>query len=144
MCSSDLMKIIRHRPLESGTGIFETERELLISEGAPRTNESCLMLVCRGYVDLVIAREAVHKQINLTSCAVINKLINERRRKVIFWTGTIDIAVVNTDPDSALLFIHRDYNGHPLREGDGIDETSSKKLFDFGLDGCSLSRVHWT
>ena len=58
---SDIMKSIRHRTLEGGTGIFETERELLIGEGAPRTNESCLMLVCRSYVDLVIAREAVHK-----------------------------------------------------------------------------------
>ena len=139
---ANIMKSIRHRTLESGTGIFKIERYLLISEGAPRTNESCLMLVCGGYVDLVVTRESIHKRINLTSYAVIDKLINKRSRKVIFWTGTINIAVVNTDPDSALLFIHRDYIRHPIRKGNGVNETVFKKLFDFGLDGCSLSGVH--
>jgi len=58
---TDIVKSIGHRSLESGTGILETERELLISEGTPRTNKSRLMLVGGSYVDLVIAREAVHE-----------------------------------------------------------------------------------
>ena len=101
------------------------------------------MLVCGGYVDLVVTGEAVHKRINFASCAIVDKLINKRRRKVIFWTGAIDIAIVNTNPNSALFFIHRDYIRYPLHERNGINETSSKDFFSFGLDGCSLSRVHW-
>ena len=100
------------------------------------------MLVGGCNIDLVIAREAIHKRVNFTSCALVNKLIDEGRREVILRIGTIDITVINTDSNSALLFVHRNYIRDPIRQWNGVNETSLEKLFDFCFDGCGLSGVH--
>lgn len=105
---TNIVKGVGHRTLERGTGIFKTKRELFISKGTPRTNKSRFMLVHGSYVDLIIAEEAIHKGINFASCTIIDKLIDEGCREVILGASAIDIAVINTYTDIALLFIHRD------------------------------------
>ena len=55
----NIMKHVRHSSLKSGSNIFKTERHFLVSEGAPKTNESSLVLILRFNLDLVVARESI-------------------------------------------------------------------------------------
>jgi hypothetical protein len=47
------------------------------------------------------------------ACAVIDNLIVERRWKVVFGTGVIDIAKVRAYMDSALFFVNEYRVGNP-------------------------------
>ena len=100
------------------------------------------MLVSGRNIDMVIPRKTVHKRVDLTSCTLINELIDERCGEIILRTGAVDVTVINIDLDGTLLFIHRDYIRNLIRKWNGVNETSLEKLFDFGFNGCSLSRVH--
>ena len=101
----DIMKGIRHLTLKSGTGILETERELFISESTPWTDKGRLVLIGRCDINLVVARKAVHERIYLTPSTLINKLVNERCGVVIFWAGSVNIAIIDIDANSTLFFI---------------------------------------
>jgi len=136
------MECIRHRALEGSTGVLQTERELFVSESAPQTDKGGFVLISWRDINLVITRETVHKRVYLTSGTLINELVNEGCGVVILGTGSINITVINTDPDGTLLFIHRDDIGNPICEWDGVDKTSLEKLFNFRFNGCSLSGVH--
>ena len=98
---SNIMKGIRHRALEGGTDILEMERELFISESTPQTDKGGLVLIRWCNINMVISRETVHKRIYLTFGTLINELVNEGCGVVIFWTGSINIMVINTDPPQA-------------------------------------------
>ena len=138
----DIMKGVRHRTLKSGTGILETERELFISESTPRKDKGRLVLISGRDINLVVARKAIHKRIYLTPSMLINELVNERCGVVIFQAGSVDIAIIDTDANSILLFIHRDNVRDPIYEWDRVNETSFKKFFNFRFDSCSLAGVH--
>ena len=59
---SDVMKSEGHCTLEGSADIFETERELLISKGTPRTDESSLVLISGSNIDLVVTRKPSIKE----------------------------------------------------------------------------------
>lgn len=139
---SDIMKGIRHRTLESGVGILKTESELFISESTPWTDKGHLMLIGGHDINLVVSRKAIHKRIYLTPSTLINELVNERCGVVIFWAGSINTAIIDTDMNSTLFFIHRDNVRDPICEWDGVNEASFKNLFDFRFDCCNLAGVH--
>ena len=67
----DVMKCIRHGPLESGSNIFKAERHFLISEGAPRANEGGLVLIFGLDLDLIISGESIHKGEDFVSNIII-------------------------------------------------------------------------
>ena len=139
---SNIMKGIRHRALEGGTSILETERDLFISENAPRTDKGGLVLISWRDINMVISIEAIHKRIYLTPSTLINELVNEGCGVVFFWGGSINITIIDTDSNSTLLFIHRDDVRDPICEWDGVNETSFKKIFDFRFYCCHLAGVH--
>jgi hypothetical protein len=60
-----------------------------------------------GWVDLnlVIARESIHKGESLVASAVVDDLIDEGRWKVVFGTCIIEIVKVGADADSALFLV---------------------------------------
>jgi hypothetical protein len=73
------MKYVRHSLLKSGAGIFKAEGHDAIGKRTPRGNECGFILI--GWVDLnlVIARESVHKGKSLVAGAVVDNLIDEWR-----------------------------------------------------------------
>jgi hypothetical protein len=64
-------------------------------------------------LNLVIARESVHKGESLVAGAVVDNLIDERRWKVVFGTCVIEIAKVCANADSALFFVDGYRVGNP-------------------------------
>ena len=138
----NVMKCIRHCALEGSTGIFKTERELLIGKSPPWANKSRFVLINRSNIDLVITGETVHKRIHFTAGTLVNDLINEWCGKIIFRTGFVYITVIDTNPDCTLFFSYRDNVRNPICEWDRVNEASLKKLFNFRFNSCSLSGVH--
>ena len=47
------------------------------------------------------------------ACVVVDNLIDERRWKVVFGTGVVEIAKVRAYTDSALFFVNGDRVGDP-------------------------------
>jgi hypothetical protein len=90
---SQIVKDVCHGPLKSCTSIF----------------------VLIGWVDLnlVIARESVHKGESLVVGAFVDNLIDERRWKVVFRTCVIEIVKVGANTDSALFFVDGYRVGNP-------------------------------
>lgn len=100
------------------------------------------MLISRCDINLVVAKETVHEGIHFAPRTLINNLINKRSGEVVLWTGPVNVTIINTDSNDTLLFSHRDDIIHLVREGNGIDETSLEKLFDFYFNSGSLLGVH--
>ena len=73
---------------------------------------------------------------------VVDNLIDVQGGEVILRTSPIQIPKINANPNSALLFIERDYVGHPFSQGHGINETSPKKFFNFFLDGHCFPQMY--
>jgi hypothetical protein len=46
------------------------------------------------------------------ACIVIDDLVNDRGREVVFGTSVIEIVKVNADANSALFFVDRDEVGN--------------------------------
>ena len=64
-------------------------------------------------MNLVIARESIHKGKSLVAGAVINNLINKGCWKIVFWTCVIEIAKVGANANSALFFVDEYSVGNP-------------------------------
>jgi hypothetical protein len=64
-------------------------------------------------MNLVIARESVHKGESLVAGVVVDNLMDERRRKVVFGTCVIEIVKVYANMDSALFFVDGYRVGNP-------------------------------
>jgi hypothetical protein len=65
------------------------------------------------YLNLVIARESVHEGEGLVAGAVVDDLIDEGRREVVFGTCIVKIAKVCADADSALFLVDGYRVGNP-------------------------------
>lgn len=102
----DVMKCIRHGPLEIGPIIFKARRHFPIREGAPRLNEGGLMLIFKLDLDLIITRESIHKGEYFIPSAIIQDLINEWCRIVIFRTRFIQILKISRDSYFSFLLVH--------------------------------------
>jgi hypothetical protein len=85
----------------------------MICKSTPWGNECSFILI--GWVDLnlVVARESIHKGESLVAGTVVDNLINERRWKVVFWTCVIEIAKFGANVDSALFFVDGYRIGNP-------------------------------
>ena len=107
------MKDVCHGPLESCTSIFEAEGHDAIGKRPPRGNECGLILIDWVNLDLVIARESIHKGKSLVVGAVIDNLIDERRWEVVLGTCIIEIAKVGANANGALFFVDGYRVGNP-------------------------------
>jgi len=57
----DIMKGIRHGPLESGPNIFKAKGYLAISKRLPEVDEGRLVLDGWECIDLIVAKKNIHK-----------------------------------------------------------------------------------
>jgi hypothetical protein len=137
------MESIRHSTLNSGTGILETERKFLIGKSTPRTNKSILMLILGNNVDLIIPEETIHEREDFTFGTIVDNLINEGGRKVVFGTSFINIPIINTCTNCALFLIDRDKIGNPFSESHRINKAIFKNFLDFELDSSHFTWVSW-
>jgi hypothetical protein len=84
------------------------------SESAPRTNKSGLVLV-RGYdIDLIISGETIHQREDLTSGKIVNDLVNEGGKKVVFRTSFVNFSIINAHADCALFLVNQNKIGNPV------------------------------
>jgi hypothetical protein len=85
----------------------------MIRKSTPWGGRCGFILICGVNLDLIVAREAVHEGQGLMAGAVIDNLVNERRRKVVFGKSVIEVSKVHTNVDSTLVFVNRDGVGDP-------------------------------
>ena len=107
------MKDVCHGSLEGGAGIFEAEGHDMICKRTPGGDECGFVLIGWVNLDLVVAREVVHKGESFMASAIVDNLIDERRWEVVFWTSVIEIAKVGTNANRALFFVDRYKVGNP-------------------------------
>ena len=70
-------------------------------------------------VNLVVARESVHKGKYLTLDTFINDMIDKQIGVIVLRISSIDISVINTNPNGPLLLIEMNNIGEPLFKGMG-------------------------
>jgi hypothetical protein len=134
------MESIRHSTLKSCTNVLETEGEFLIGKITPRTNKSSLMLILENNVDLIIPRETIHQREDFIVGAIIDNLIDEGGREVVFGTSFVDIPIINVYMNCALFLVDRDKIGNLVSEGHRVNKASFEKFLDFEIDS---SRFTW-
>ena len=103
------MESIWHGALKCSANIFQYKMEFYIGEGPPWENKSRLMLNWWEYIDLIIARETIHKWKDDTSSTVVDNLIDVWGGGIVIRTSPIQIKKINVNPNSTLLFIDKDY-----------------------------------
>jgi hypothetical protein len=140
----DIMESVRHSALKSGASVLETEREFPIGKSAPRTNKSSLMLILGNNVDLIIPGETIHLREDFTFGAIVDNLIDEGCRKVVFGTRFVDIPIINAYMNCALFLIDRDKIGNPVSESHRVNKVGFEKFLDFELDSSRFTWVNWT
>ena len=116
------MKIIRHSTLKHRASILKTEGKFPIGKSTPRTNKSSLMLILRSNVNLIIARETIHEREDFTSDAIIDNLIDEGGRKVVFQRSFVNIPIIKTYTNSASFLVNRDRIGNPVCKSHQINK----------------------
>lgn len=139
---TDVMRSVGHFSLESGISIFQAERELFISKSTSSVDEDSFVWIHRQNIDLVVTRKSINKRKYLTPSIIVDKLVNEGSRIVIFRTCAIDVMIINTNPNSSLLFGHKENVRYPVYWWDRINKPCLEKLFNFSFDGRSFSQVH--
>ena len=135
---------IWHGTLKHSANIFQAKREFSIGEGPPWKSESRLVLVWWDYFDLIIAEESIHKWKYDTPCIVVDNLINVQGGEVVFRTSQVQILKINANPNSTLVFIDRDYVGHPFSQRHRVNETGLKKLLNLFLNVCCFPWMYLT
>ena len=110
---SQIVKDVCHGSLESCAIIFEAEGHDTICECTPRGNECSFILIGWVNLDLVVARESIHKGESFMADAIVDNLIDERRWEVVFGTCIVEIAKVGENANGALFFVDGYRVGNP-------------------------------
>jgi hypothetical protein len=128
------MEGIRHSALKSCASVLEIERKFLIGKSASRKNKSSLMLIIGNNIDLIISRETIHQRKDFTSGTIVDNLIDEGGRKVVFRTSFVNIPIINAYVDCALFLVDWDKIGNPVSEGHRVNQVVCEKFLNFELD----------
>ena len=83
------MKGKGHGPLKRSSKIFKVEGNISVCKHAPSTNKSSLVLVLKFNLDLIIAREPIHKEENFAPHTLIQDLVNKWCREIFLMIGLI-------------------------------------------------------
>ena len=67
------------------------------------------MLIRSQYLDLIIARKNIHKLKDDTSSIIVDDLIDIWSWIVVFWTRSIEILKIDTNPNFCFLVIETIY-----------------------------------
>jgi hypothetical protein len=95
-------------PLKHSTDVFESKRHDMISKGTPRGSKIGFILIFWMELDLIVAREPIHKGQFLVADTIIDDLVDERGWKFVFGTSVVEITKVYADVNSALFFVNGD------------------------------------
>ena len=136
-----IMKQSCHTSLIGSTSIYQAKRHHFITERSPRSDEGRLFSIFRWHSYLVIARETIHKGEHFGLSSTVNKHINMRQWEVIFWTGFIQISVINTHSNFPIFLWYWYDVGNPLRIFSCHEETRINLLLHLSLD---LKSHVWT
>jgi hypothetical protein len=109
----EIMENISHGPLECSTCVLESKGHDTIGKSTPWGGKCSFILICWVNLDLIVARETIHEGQSLVACTVIDNLVDERGREVVFGTSMIEIMKVSTNTNSALFFVNEDGVGDP-------------------------------
>ena len=93
---------------------------------------------------MIIPGETIHQREDFTSGAIIDNLIDEGGRKVVFGTSFVNIPIINTYTNGALFLVDRDKIGNPVSEGHRVNKAGFEKFLDFELDSSRFTWVNWT
>jgi hypothetical protein len=137
------MESIRCSALKRCTSVLETERKFPIGKITPRTNKSSIMLILGNNVDLIIPGETIHERDDFTSGTIVDNLIDEGGRKVVFGTSFVDIPIINAYMNGALFLVNRDKIGNPVCESHRLNKADFQKFLDFELDSSHFLWVNW-
>jgi hypothetical protein len=97
----------------------------VIRKGTLRSSKSGFVLICWVDLNLIIAREPIHKGKCFMAGTIIDYLINERGWEVVFGTSVFEIMKVCADVNGSLFFVNQDGVGDPRSVRNGVNETSS-------------------
>ena len=101
------------------------------------------MLILGNNVDLIIPEETIHQREDFTSGAIVDNLVDEGGRKVVFWTSFVNIHIINAYTHCALFLVDQDKIGNPVSEGHRVNKVGFKKFLDFELDSSPFTWVNW-
>jgi hypothetical protein len=111
--ASEIMENISHGSLECRTDVLESKRHDTICKSTPWGGKCGFILICWVDLYLIVARESIHEGQGLMAGTVIDNLVDERCREVVFGTSMIEIVKVSADVNGALFFVNRDGVGDP-------------------------------
>jgi hypothetical protein len=83
------MENIGHGSLECCTDVLESKRHDTIHKSTPWGGKFCFILICWVDLYLIVARESIHEGQGLMANVVIDNLVNERCREVVFGTSVV-------------------------------------------------------
>lgn len=129
-----VVKHIGHGPPKCFSNIFKTERSFLLGKNSPQPNENYHLLVLRSDLNLVIVRESIHEGKYLTYNRVIDGIINERSRVIVFQKSLIQIMKIGTHSNVSLLISYWNKIGYPFGQQHKIDESLLKQFFNINFN----------
>jgi hypothetical protein len=102
------------------------------------------VLILGNNIDLIIPGETIHQREDFTSSVIVDNLIDEGGRKVVFRTSFVNIPIINAYVDCALFLIDQDKIGNPVSEGHHVNKANNENFLDFKLNRSCFSWVSWT
>jgi hypothetical protein len=72
------------------------------------------VLVCGYDIDLIISGETIHQREYFTSGTIVDDLVNEGGRKVVFRTSFINVPIINAHTDRTLFLVNQNKIGNPV------------------------------
>jgi hypothetical protein len=101
------------------------------------------VLVFRNNIDFIISGETIHQKEDFTFGTIIDNLVDEGGRKVVFRTCFINIPIINAHVDGALFLVNRDKIGNLVSEIHRVNKAGFEKFLDFKLDSGRFTWVNW-
>src|ERR1051325_4691890 len=102
-----VMEQCHHSALISGACVLQSERHNFVAESTPLCNKSSLLHVFRSHFDLIVTGETIHEGEDLMLSGVVNQNINMRKWKIVFRTRFVQISVIHTHSNFAILLGYR-------------------------------------
>jgi hypothetical protein len=77
-------------------------------------NKRGRVLVYRYDIDLIISEETIHQREYFIYGTIVDNLVNEGGRKVVFRTSFINVPIINSHVDRTFFLVKRNKIGNPV------------------------------
>ena len=84
--------------------------------------------------DLVVSRDGVQERLHTMPCRSVHNWIYAGQRETVFWTGVVEVRVINTYSLFVPLLWNNHHVGHPFGVFNCSNESIIQKIIDLGLD----------